>query len=271
MGTTMDLITLIIPLVLMTLLGVPHGALDAYVLKSVSRDTSDSFALFACYVLLAGLSIGSWLLYPTASMLSFLAISMVHFGRSDVSGQTYTRPLLAILSRGGLWVIALPIIQWQTTEILFAYLQTNTAVIHGILSIAMMLWVLISVAHLAVEFWHGHRRVCVEWFAGLLMVTLLPALWAICIYFCAWHARRHMSKVLSYPTNEQQAKRDMVIFTILTLTIAAALYLLFLRQIEIEPAVVTVFFIGLFAVTVPHMILIDFYLPSRQQQWRITP
>jgi hypothetical protein len=80
-----------------------------------------------------------------------------------------------------------------------------------------------------------------------------------------------MSKVLSYPTNEQQAKRDMVIFTLLTLSIAATLYLLFLRQIEIEPAVVTVFFIGLFAVTVPHMILIDFYLPWRQQQWRIKP
>ena len=271
MGTIMELITLIIPLVLMTLLGVPHGALDAYVIKSVSRSTNDSLALFAGYVLLAGVSIGSWLLYPTASMLSFLAISIVHFGRSDVSQQTYMRPLLAIVSRGGLWVVALPTIQWQTTEILFAYLQTNTAVVHSVLSMAMVLWMVISIAHLSVELWHGHRRVCVEWLTGLLIVILLPALWAICLYFCAWHARRHMSKVLSDSTDEEQAKRDMVIFTILTLSIAAALYLLFFRQVEIEPAVITIFFVGLFAVTVPHMILIDFYLPWRQQQWRIKP
>ena len=98
MGTIMELITLIIPLVLMTLLGVPHGALDGYVIKSVSRSVRDSIALFAGYVLLAAISIGAWLLYPTASMLSFLAISTVHFGRSDVSQQTYMRPLLAILS-----------------------------------------------------------------------------------------------------------------------------------------------------------------------------
>lgn len=266
---TMDLIYLITPLVLMTLLGVPHGALDGYVIKSVSRSAWDSMALFTCYVLLAALSIGIWLVYPTASMLVFLAISVVHFGRSDVSGQVYARPLLAIFARGGLWVVALPTIQWQSTEILFAYLQTDTAVVRNVLMVAMVLWVLISMAHLSAELWHGHRRVCSEWLAGLLIVMLLPALWAICVYFCAWHARGHMSKVLSCSQNQQQAKRDMFIFTILTLSIAVALYVLFLRQTEIEPAVVTVFFVGLFAVTVPHMILIDFYLPWRQEQWRI--
>jgi len=269
MGMSMDLIYLITPLVLMTLLGVPHGALDGYVIKSVSRNSWDAIALFAGYLLLAAISIGSWLVYPTASMLIFLAISVVHFGRSDVSRQLYARPLLAIVARGGLWVVALPTIQWQSTEILFAYLQTDTAVVQRVLMVAMVVWVLICMAHLSVELWHGHRRVCVEWFAGLLIVIMLPALWAICVYFCAWHARRHMSKVLRYSPNEQQANRDMFLFTMLTLSIAAALYLLFLRQIEVEPAVITVFFVGLFAVTVPHMILIDFYLPRRQEQWRI--
>lgn len=267
----MELIYLVTPLLLMTLLGIPHGALDGYVIRSVSRNALDSATLYACYVLLAGMSIGSWLLYPTVSMLSFLAISVVHFGRSDVSRQSCARPLLAIVARGGLWVVALPMLQWRSTEILFAYLQTNTAVVHSVLSIAMVLWVLISLAHLSVELWHGHHRVCIEWLAGLLIVILLPALWAICLYFCAWHARRHMSKVLSYSSNEKQARKDMFLFTILTLSIAAVLYLLFLRQIEIAPAVITVFFVGLFAVTVPHMILIDFYLPRRQQQWRIKP
>lgn len=62
---TMDLIYLITPLVLMTLLGVPHGALDGYVIKTVSRGTWDSLALFASYVFLAAISIGSWVVYPT--------------------------------------------------------------------------------------------------------------------------------------------------------------------------------------------------------------
>ena len=61
----------------------------------------------------------------------------------------------------------------------------------------------------------------------------------------------------------------MLAFTALTLSIAAALYLLFFQQVEIESAVLTVFFVGLFAVTVPHMILIDYYLPRWQAHWRI--
>ena len=52
----MDLILLVAPLVLMALLGVPHGALDGYVIQSVSRNNRDSIALFACYVLLAALN-----------------------------------------------------------------------------------------------------------------------------------------------------------------------------------------------------------------------
>ena len=269
MGMTMDLIYLITPLVLMTLLGVPHGALDGYVIKTVSRGTWDSLALFASYVFLAAISIGSWVVYPTASMLSFLTISIVHFGRSDVCRQAYAKPLLAIFARGGLWVVALPTIQWQSTEILFAYLQTDTAVVQGVLIVAMVPWVLIVIAHLTTELWHGHRRVCVEWLTGLLIVILLPALWAICVYFCGWHSRRHTARVLSCSKDAKLASRYMLAFTALTLSIAAALYLLFFQQVEIESAVLTVFFVGLFAVTVPHMILIDYYLPRWQAHWRI--
>ena len=265
----MDLILLVVPLVLIALLGIPHGALDGYVIKSVSRNTRDSIVFFACYVLLAALSIGSWLLYPTAAMLSFLAISVLHFGRSDVAKQPYARPLLAILARGGLWVIALPIIQWQTAESMFAHLQTDTEKVHGALSIAMVPWVVGSMAHLLAESRHGHRRVCSEWLIGLLTVLLLPVLWAFCVYFCGWHVRRHMARVLSYSADAKQASRSMLAFTALTLSIAASLYLLFFQQVEIESAVLTVFFVGLFAVTVPHMILIDYCLPRWQAHWRI--
>jgi Brp/Blh family beta-carotene 15,15'-monooxygenase len=265
----MDLILLVAPLVLMALLGVPHGALDGYVIQSVSRNNRDSIALFACYVLLAAMSIGSWLLYPTAAMLSFLAISVMHFGRSDIARQQYAQPMLAILARGGLWVIALPIIQWHTTESMFAHLQTDTDMVHGALSIAMVPWAVGSIAHLLAEFRRGHRRVCSEWLIGLLIVLLLPALWAICVYFCGWHARRHMARVLSCSKDAKLASRYMLAFTALTLSIAAALYLLFFQQVEIESAVLTVFFVGLFAVTVPHMILIDYYLPRWQAHWRL--
>jgi Brp/Blh family beta-carotene 15,15'-monooxygenase len=271
METIMDWLGLITPVLLMTLLGIPHGALDGYIIKAMSKNIADLIVLFSCYVLVVVLSISSWLLYPTISILGFLAISMIHFGRSDLSAQSCAHPFLAIIARGGLWVIALPLLQWQHTEIIFAHLQTNTAVVKNALGIAIVPWILACGFYLCSQLGRGQRRMCAEWLIGLLTILLLPPLWAICVYFCGWHARRHTAKVVAYSTSRMSAIRDMRVFTGFTLIIAGVLYLLYFRQVAAEPAVITVFFVGLFAITVPHMILIDVYLPRRQEHWRIQP
>jgi len=249
----MDLMHLLVPLLVMTLLGIPHGALDGYVIKSMSRNTIDCIVLSGLYAGIAVVSIGIWIIFPTGAMLSFLAISAVHFGRSDIADTQFKQPLLAIIARGGLWAVGLPAIHWQTTEVFFGYLRTDLELVKIALTSMLIPWIFVSVIHLIIELRHGHRRVCIEWLAGLLLVSYLPPLWSLCLYFCGWHARRHVSRVLSTAKNARQATKDMLLFTAITLCIAGVVYFFYARHIDLAPAAITMFFVGLFALTVPHI------------------
>lgn len=266
----MSSLNTIAPLVLMALLGIPHGALDGYLMKSLSKNTIEFALLLGVYSLCCLLAIYSWLKLPTVSLLFFLAASVLHFGRSDVLQGACNQCFLAIVARGGLWVIALPFLHWSTAEPIFAYLQTNTAVVRASVEWAFAPWAAISGLHIAFELRNRRLRGCVEWSIGLLLIVVLPALWALCAYFCAWHARRHTHWVWSESSSVKQAWKHMLLFSGLAFGFAAAGYLTFLRDTAMESAATIIFFVGLFAVTIPHMILIDFYLPHRFEHWRIS-
>lgn len=265
----MDLINILPPLLLMTLLGIPHGALDGYVIRTVSRNVVDCGILLGLYVCIAVACIGIWMLYPTVAMVAFLLISTAHFGRSDVISSSFARPLIAIVARGGLWTIAVPVFHWQSTEVFFDYLQTDSELVGTLLSAVLIPWICVSILHLLTEIRHSHSGVCIEWLVGLGVVILLPPLWALCVYFCAWHARRHMIKVLSTAADVRHGIRDMLFLTLITLCIASLIYFFYARHIDLAPATITVFFVGLFALTVPHMVLVDYYLPHHYPHWRL--
>jgi Brp/Blh family beta-carotene 15,15'-monooxygenase len=265
----MELTNLLLPLALMTLLGVPHGALDGHVIKTMSQSTLGHVTFFALYTGIAMAGVASWLAFPTGAMISFLIISTVHFGRSDVAGARFSQPLLSVFARGGLWTIALPVIHWHTTSVFFDYLRADLDVIRFALILVLIPWALISAAHLFMELRNHNQRVCYEWLLALALIVVLPPLWALCLYFCGWHARRHMFRVFLSTKNSRDAIIDMLVFTAITFAIAAAVYFFYARHIELAPAAVVIFFVGIFALTLPHMVLIDTYLPHRHKHWRI--
>jgi len=229
----------------------------------------ESIILFGLYAVIALASIGIWIRFPTVSMLSFLVISAVHFGRSDIVDTHYKQPVLAIVARGGLWAVGLPTIHWQTTAVFFDYLRTDLKLVQIALFCAFVPWAIASLTHLIIEFRHRNRRVCIEWLLGFLLVICFPPLWALCLYFCGWHARRHMFRVFFSAQNTRHAVRDMLLFTLATLCIAGAVYFFYARHIDLTPAAIMMFFVGLFALTVPHMVLIDWYFPHQHRHWRV--
>ena len=235
----------------------------------MSRNTIVYISFLVLYAGIALAGIAVWLLFPTAAMISFLAISTVHFGRSDVAKANFKLPMLSIFARGGLWTISLPLIHWQITSVFFDYLLTDLRMMHIGLIIAVIPWSIASAAHLVIEFRQNNRRICCEWLLALLLVIFLPHLWALCLYFCGWHASRHMFRVFFSTKNTRGAVTDMLLFTAITFAIAAAVYFLYARNIELTSAAIVIFFVGLFELTVPHMVLIDTFLPLKHKHWRI--
>ncbi len=72
-------------------LGIPHGAADHLVFRSVRPSSTDRFPLaFTAYYLLLIVAYGSlWYLVPAAAFLLFIGVSVYHFGQSYEGGGTW--------------------------------------------------------------------------------------------------------------------------------------------------------------------------------------
>jgi Brp/Blh family beta-carotene 15,15'-monooxygenase len=95
-------------------------------------------------------------------------------------------------------------------------------------------------------------------YAGLLALAYVaPPLIYFTLYFCLLHSPRHLSGLLRYANPKQRPRllRMALIYTVLTLILIAILYY-FWSELPIDSLILRLVFIGLAAVTVPHMILI---------------
>ena len=89
--------------------------------------------------------------------------------------------------------------------------------------------------------------------------------------FCLWHSRTHMQRIWSSiaPDQRRRSAIETVIYSLLAYA-AAALYFILqhdeLRASALAPSLVQLTFIGLAALTVPHMLLVDFIHGQREEQ-----
>ena len=81
--------SLMIALILILLIGIPHGANDHLLFfnlinKRIDEKNRKSTLFFALYIGLILLYIGCWYLFPAFSLGLFILISIYHFGQSNL-------------------------------------------------------------------------------------------------------------------------------------------------------------------------------------------
>ena len=268
--------TIYAPIAIMLVLGLPHGALDAHILNSAARNKRHTLGLLFAYVMLAVAMVVFWWALPTVAIAIFLGLSAIHFGRSDLTSHNTNKPSdtaraysgadsgtsnsLKSVAHGGIWTVLLPLVQWDLVEPIFGVLGSQTVIVNYLLKGATIAWGLCLVITIASYLQKRRTEQLIVLFAGVIVAILLPPLWALCLYFCLWHARRHTNWVLSTFPPRSAALRFMFVFTLVPLT-AMLFWALFIpTELNLEGLTLQVFFIGIFALTVPHMVLIDYYL-----------
>ena len=246
------------------LVGLPHGAFDAAVAIRLGWNKLGPMLVFLfSYLALSALIIWLWLMFPSLSLLGFLLISLVHFGLGDAASlQAQPMRMAHIISRGGLVVILLPLIHASEVQWIFAQLGiTDTSVFWPYMKLAGLFWIM-AIGNMA-----GHailtpalRPDFLEFLALTFALIILPPLVGFALYFCLVHSRNHMQAIW----RSLRAKMDIgpILFGASVLTLASWFgavfgYFWLTPQIGAEPAMLQVIFIGLAALTVPHMILID--------------
>jgi Brp/Blh family beta-carotene 15,15'-monooxygenase len=261
------------------LIGVPHGGLDGAVARRVGWPNGIlPWILFnLAYLLLATSVAVLWWLYPLPSLIFFLLISALHFGSSDIGhiNPPFLRDSwLPLLAHGGLVVIAIPVFQSTAVAPLFTVLvgADNSLWLLQHIERLLLPWVGCLFIYTIYSVYQPRWRTALLNLALLtLLAYLLPPLVSFAVYFCLWHSRRHIQRIWQSIAADQRRRSalEAIIYSLLAY-LAAGIYFLIqtgtASASTITPALVQLTFIGLAALTVPHMLLVDFIHGQREQQ-----
>ena len=251
-------------LFLILFVGIPHGALDGAI--SVTLGYSKKFSLqirfLISYLVFSALILTLWYYFPVFTLFTFILISIFHFGCGDLRWDENNFYYIRGYVHGSLVVLGIIFLNQNEVEQFFQVLSgEKLSLFWNSLKVLAFLWVLSVIILLInfkrIRFSYDYFKLTVSVF---LIITLFPPLLAFAIYFCFIHSFNHIKRIIPTLTNFMNKRKAiwlMAIFSIISwLGSAFALYYLSHSYAQTD-ALIKVIFIGLAALTFPHMVLVD--------------
>ena len=240
---------------LVVVFGLPHGALDPWLAErgGLSNHWRALVIFNVLYMGIAALVVLIWMWLPAMSLAIFLVISAWHFG-GDWRAELSLAPRLV----AGSMLLLLPI----------GFHEDNVAMLFGHLSgaggqalaqtLALPTWLLSAVmaALIGLACWRRHWLAALEFACLLLLASAALPLVYFAVYFCSLHSLRHLAGLFRQapPIERPRLWRMAVVYTLATLALAGVLWGLW-AHLPLDTLVLKLVFIGLAAVTMPHMML----------------
>lgn len=234
--------------------GIPHGALDPLAARQAGLVRSPArFAVFlTVYTGLALAVIAAWLVAPVICLAAFLIISAWHFGGDWFEARPAARWI------AGLSLLSLPA----------AFHGGEVADIYAILSGERARTIAAAQTTLAPLFAAGlsgcalaaasrSRRAGLEIAAAGIAALALHPLIFFALYFALLHSARHFLSLWRGARERGAFIRAGVFYTLVSFAAAGIAAAVLLRGGAPEAAALQLIFIGLAALTLPHMALIE--------------
>ena len=259
---SVDLLNLI-ALLAVVFIGLPHGAMDgalAIHLGWMNKPLKAAMFLLG-YVGLAAVVVGLWVFAPAIGFLTFLAISLFHFGRGDIVPRSKEHQIAEVVMRGGLVLAGISLFHRSEVDGIFEILVgSNTLLVWAFLQVIGALTILLIPVVIMSKPSDERGSTMLEVTGLIVLFALAPPLLGFAIYFCCIHSVRHfthMGTMLKSTIHQFQITRTTVLFSLMTWAVGLLILAYQSTSVGIEPALIQVIFIGLAALTVPHMILVD--------------
>lgn len=250
--------------------GTSHGALDHVKGRQLLQvfHINSMLVFYVVYVLVGVATIATWLAFPEALLMIFLAVAAFHFGKEDseffiTEASSPLQDVLYFLK--GTVVISAPLLFHQLeTLAIFTALRFDLSA--SIIVSDVFLYGAISLGFLS-NLWLARKQrnrikvlLCLDFFSVVLLNFFLHPLVAFTVYFCFLHSIRHSLSLIH--TIDQNLHKSIPIFLrkIAPLTLVTAIgFLLFLYLVTthytIDESIQKVIFIGLASLTFPHILL----------------
>ena len=238
--------------------GLPHGALDIELLRAASGGSSRFFVTRSLleYVAIALSVLAFWWVLPAGALVLLLLLSAHHFG-GDWAGLGKTAERLIV----GACVLSAPALNHEASvALIFSWLVAGNpafALSHVMHLVSLPL--LVCVAILVFVRWHDNRAQCEEIVVVCFAAAMLPPLTFFMIYFGALHSMRHLVDVRQTLSNQSTraliARGAPYAVTALACCGVGAVWF---PHLPPGAAFLSAVFVGLAALTVPHMLLGQF-------------
>ena len=274
MGMTDHLVRLdhasLLALAFVVVIGLPHGAFDGAIARHLgySRTLGGLLKFITFYLGIAAAVVAFWVWQPGLALALFLLISAVHFGYGDATAASGIAQAVQIAAHGGVAVFGVSLFHLKQVTPLFAALTDGDVVLAVIMTEFFPLFIIPVAALYLISAIRdaGLRPRLVELALLCLLLSVVPPLVGFAIYFCVIHTSRHMRHIwdrVSSNATPRHILSQAVWFTLASWG-GGAIMLLWLDSGNISYDLLKVIFIGLAALTVPHMILVDGLFRRRQ-------
>jgi Brp/Blh family beta-carotene 15,15'-monooxygenase len=250
----MDL-SLILAACFISLVGLPHGALDPVIAHRVGliRSPISAVSFTLSYLCIVALVVGLWLLVPTLALIGFLLISALHFGRD-----WHTKVRWGGLPYG-LFLLGLPaFFHADAVSQIFGFLLFGEDPETALFALHVM-----GVGGLGALLMDLNRLTALRMAEAALLAVIawsVEPLWYFVLYFCGLHSPRHLiPEFLRLDAGHRVTAVTVVLATtIATLALAAVVgSYVEVRYDNLNMLLFQLVFIGLAALTVPHMCLLE--------------
>ena len=254
------------------MIGLPHGALDGAVAMHIGlvKKLSNLIKFMLAYISLAVFVVIVWMFFPTFSLIAFLGISLLHFGYGDAKNGEGITKFAEAVAHGGLVIVGISQFhRGEVDEIFYYLIKQDTSTIWLAMNIASI-GVIAAIATCLLQ-----TSKDVKWSSTTLelllvgvVIAITPPLLGFSIYFCLIHSARHFSRIyrmIKQNVANTAIKTQAILFTVACWLAAVVAFVLFADFSDPGPTILRIIFIGLAALTVPHMILIDGLLNDKNK------
>ncbi len=239
------------------LLGVPHGALDIVFVRQFGnvRSTAGWLLFIMAYVMTAAAVMVLWWFAPGFFLAAFLLVSVFHFS-GDPDGET------SVLFRtlyGGAVIFCPMTLHAPEVSQLFASLAGVPAAQAIVAALQWAAWPWMAAIVLAAI--AGAKREparSVELISVTAILTFAPPLIGFTLFFCGMHSARHMIRTRDYCSAGTLRKLLRIAAWPMLVTVIGVVIAWWLTDGKPPDMRLTqLLFVGLAALTVPHMIVVE--------------
>tara|TARA_B100000989_G_scaffold276993_1_gene237624 strand:- start:97 stop:915 length:819 start_codon:yes stop_codon:yes gene_type:complete len=261
----------IISFLLIFFIGLPHGSFDGAVASLVGFSNKIQFFQFLFYyITLFFLVILFWLYFPIVALTIFILMTVLHFGLCDWTNFKINKFKYSISFTYGMTIIfgiiffnenqSFLIFEYLTNDKIYMF-QNFFFIPYFLTSLSIIYFIYLSL------FEKKLRKGVIEIFFLLLIFYFFDPLLSFAIYFCFFHTYKHLKHLIKNIylnlTNKKFVIYSTLVFTLISWLGGIGIVYYLIQNFSLYESILKVIFIGLAALTLPHMLLVDFVYRKR--------